>query len=354
MPTFGFAIVGCGVVAPRHALAIADLHDAELRVVVDSRAEAASRFAGEFGCDHTTDLESALRRTDVDVVCVCVPNGLHADIGVQAAAAGKHLVVEKPLEVSLPAADRLITASDQAGVKLTVIYPRRFTPDGKRLQELVATGQLGRLVLGDLAVKLYRSRVYWDSGSWRGSVELDGGTLLNQGAHALDLLQLIMGPVTSVTGQARTSVHDIGAPDIEVGVLTFANGAVGTVEGTTAAYPGLGERLEITGTGGSVVMDRGRITACEIADDLADVPAHGTRIAPQTPTDSGPPSHHSHREQIADLIDAVRNDRTPCVTGQDGRRVIEIVSALHESSRTGNTVTFDGPQTPNLSAVTGA
>lgn len=336
---FGFAIVGCGVIAPRHARAIEDLPDARLAAAVDARPEAAASFGAEFGCDHTSELDRVLDRADVDVVCVCAPNGLHAEIGVRAAEAGKHVVVEKPIEVSLPATDRLITACRTAGVGLTVIYPRRFTPAGRQLRELVDSGRLGRLVLGDTVVKLYRGRAYWDSGTWRGSTELDGGTLINQGVHALDLLQWIMGPVEKVAGQVTTAVHDIAAPDIELGVLTFASGAVGMIEGTTVAYPGLCDRLEITGTGGTIVMDRGRILACELTDERSDLPAHGARINPLPPNGNDTPNHHAHRAQLADFLESIRDGREPAVTGADGRRAIEIVTALHESARTGREVT---------------
>src|SRR2546423_1035175 len=206
--TFGFGIVGCGVIAPFHARAVSELPTARLVAVADTVAEQAERRGAEFGVDHHADVDELLARPDVDVVSVCVPSGLHAEIGVRAAAAGKHLVVEKPIDVTLEAADRLIAACREAGVKLTVISQRRHEPGMVRLRELVDQGRLGRLVEGDSVIKWYRTQDYYDSGDWRGTWALDGGgALMNQGVHYVDLLQWIMGPVERVFARCRTAAH---------------------------------------------------------------------------------------------------------------------------------------------------
>src|SRR6266567_4879490 len=175
-----------------HADAIATLSGARLMAVTDVAAGAATTFAAARGCAAEPGLDQLLARPDVDVVCVCVPSGLHAEVGVRAARAGKHLVVEKPIDVSLAAADRLIDAANAAGVAMTVISQHRFDPGLVELRGLIDDGALGRLVLGEASTKWYRSQSYYDSGPWRGTWALDGGSLMNQGIHYVDLLRWTM------------------------------------------------------------------------------------------------------------------------------------------------------------------
>ncbi|HEY4025894.1 MAG TPA: Gfo/Idh/MocA family oxidoreductase, partial [Candidatus Dormibacteraeota bacterium] len=258
--TYGFGIIGCGVIAPFHARAVGELPNARLVAVADVIPERAGRLAAEFGAEAHTEVDALLARPDVDVVSVCVPSGLHAEIGVRAAAAGKHVVVEKPIDITLEAADRLIAACRDRGVTMTVISQNRFRPAVQRLRELIDAGRLGRLVVGDAVVKWYRSQDYYDSGDWRGTWALDGGgSLMNQGVHYTDLLQWMMGPVDRVFARCATATHErIEVEDVAVALLHFASGAVGVLEASTAVYPGLSERLEVTGTGGTVIIEAGR------------------------------------------------------------------------------------------------
>jgi len=289
---YGFAIVGCGVIAPFHALSITTLPNARLRAVVDVVPARAQRLASEFGAESAADLRMVLERPDVDVVCVCLPSGLHAEIGTQIAAAGKHLVLEKPIDVSLQAADRLIAACRAHGVKLTVISQHRFARAVRRLREAVAAGRLGRPLLGDAVVKWYRSQQYYDTAGWRGTREMDGGgALINQAVHYVDLLHWMMGPVDRVFGRCATAAHAIPVEDIALAVLTFHSGALGVIEATTAAYPGLSERLEVTGTDGTVIIEDDDIVLWEFLDERGDVGPYGMRATrhsrPETP-DSEP------------------------------------------------------------------
>lgn len=245
----GFGIVGTGAIAAVHADAIAMLPDARLAAVTDVAAGAAAAFAAARGCPAEPDLGALLARRDVEVVCVCVPSGLHAAVGVQAAQAGKHLVVEKPIDVSLEAADRLIAAARAAGVALTVISQHRFDPGLAELKGLLAGGALGRLVLGEASTKWYRTQEYYDSAAWRGTRAMDGGSLLNQGIHYVDLLRWCLGPPAYLTAVCTTQAHQIEAEDTALAIVAFASGAVGTILSSTAAFPGFPQRLEITGTG---------------------------------------------------------------------------------------------------------
>ena len=193
------------------------------------------------------------------MVCVCVPSGLHAEVGVRAARAGKHLVVEKPIDVTLAAADRLIEAARAAGVALTVISQHRFDPGLIELKRLLGDGALGRLVLAEASTKWYRTQAYYDSAAWRGTWAMDGGSLMNQGIHYVDLLRWCMGPVTEVTAVCATQAHQVEVEDTALAIVRFGSGAVGTILSSTAAYPGFPQRLEITGTDGTVIVEDGRI-----------------------------------------------------------------------------------------------
>ena len=336
--TRGFGIVGAGVIATIHADAIAMLPDARLAAVTDVAAGAAAAFAAARGCPAEPDLGALLARHDVEVVCVCVPSGLHAAIAIQAAKAGKHLVVEKPIDVSLDAADRLIEAARAAGVALTVISQHRFDLGLIELRRLLDGGALGRLVLGEASTKWYRTQGYYDSAAWRGTWAMDGGSLMNQGVHYVDLLRWCMGPPTEVTAVYSTQAHRIEVEDTALAIVRFASGAVGTILSSTAAFPGFPQRLEITGTEGTVIVEDGRIVRRALATD-AD-PASAAASAASAAADPAALDVASHAAQLADLLNAVDTGREPAVSGADGRAALQVVLAVYESSRTGRPVTL--------------
>jgi UDP-N-acetyl-2-amino-2-deoxyglucuronate dehydrogenase len=339
----GFGIVGAGVISSIHARAIGSLPGARLVAVTDVDPDRAKSVAAAHDCTAEPDLDALLARDDVDVVCVCVPSGLHADVGIRAAAAGKHLVVEKPLDVSLEAADRLIEAARQAGVVLTVISQHRFDRGVLELRRLLDDGALGRLVLGEASTKWYRSQAYYDSAAWRGTWALDGGSLMNQGIHYADLLLWSMGPVAEVTAVFATQTHQIEVEDAALAVLRFASGALGTIVTSTAVFPGFAQRLEISGTNGTVVIEDGEVIRCELSADAAEPGQHG-RVTADDRARSAAASKPadldiaSHAAQIGDLLDAIDEGRPPSVTGEDGRAVLEVVCAVYESARDAQTV----------------
>ena len=346
--TYGFGIVGCGVIAPFHARSIASIPNAELRAVMDVVPEAAQKRAAEFGGEAYTNLDAMLARPDIDVVCVCVPSGLHAEIGVRAARAGKHVIVEKPIDITLEAADRMIEACHEFNVKLGVISQHRFGPGMIKLREALDAGRFGRLILGDAIIKWYRTQGYYDSGDWRGTWALDGGgALMNQGVHYIDQLQWMMGPVKSIYARTATAAHNIEVEDIALAILTFENGAIGTIQGSTAVYPGLPERLEISGTEGTVVIEAGQIKVWEFKDEKGEADPYGNKVkeSAEQPaaTGSADPAaipSAGHRAQIVDLLDAIANDRPPAISGEAARRPLEIILAIYESARTGREVTL--------------
>jgi UDP-N-acetyl-2-amino-2-deoxyglucuronate dehydrogenase len=335
--TRGFGIIGTGTIAAVHADAIAMLPDARLSAVTDVAAGPAEAFAAARGCAAEPSLDALLARRDVEVACVCVPSGLHAEVGVRAAKAGKHLVVEKPIDVTLGAADRLITAARDAGVALTVISQHRFDPGVIELKRLIGDGALGTLVLGEAITKWYRTQAYYDSAPWRGTGAMDGGALLNQGIHYVDLLRWCMGPPAEVTAVCATRAHEIEVEDTSLAIVTFASGAVGTIMATTAAFPGFPQRLEITGTEGTVSVEDGQIVRSALRSADAD---RSPRPASAAAADPAAVDAASHAAQLADLLASVDEGRQPAVSGESGREALEIVRAVYESSRTGRPVTL--------------
>jgi len=348
----GFGIVGTGVIAAMHADALATLPGARLVAVTDVASQAASAFAAARGCAAAPGLDALVARPDVDVVCVCVPSGLHAEVGVRAAQAGKHLVVEKPIDVTLASADRLIEATRAAGVALTVISQHRFDPDLIELKRLLGAGALGRLVLGEASTKWYRRQAYYDSAAWRGTWAMDGGSLMNQGIHYVDLLRWCMGPVTEVTAVCATQAHQIEVEDTALAIVRFGSGAVGTILSSTAAFPGFPQRLEVTGTDGTVTIEDGRIVRRAFGARSGSGDSGGSLDSSAEPraADSGSNPAAigvaSHAAQIADLLAAIEEGREPAVNGEAGRDALEIVCAVYESARTGRPVRLTGTLGP--------
>jgi predicted dehydrogenase len=313
-----------------------------LRAVVDTNPEAAQRRGQEFGVEAYIDLRRVLERLDIDVLCICVPSGEHAEIGVQAAQAGKHVLVEKPLEVSLEAADRLIAACSHHGVKLAVISQHRFDADVQRMRAALEAGRFGRLLLGDAIIKWYRTQQYYDSGKWRGTWQLDGGgALMNQGVHYADLLQWMMGPVERVVARFATAVHTIEVEDVALALLTFRNGALGVLQASTAVYPGLPERLEVTGTDGTAIVEAGEVRVWEFKDEKGEAAPYGAKVrstaarAPAAARDPAALQIAGHVAQIGDMIAAVESGRDPVITGEEARKPLEIILAVYESARSG-------------------
>jgi predicted dehydrogenase len=353
----GFGIVGAGVISATHLEAISELPNARLVAVHDADPARAQAFGGRAGCAVEPSLDALLARDDIDVVSVCVPSGLHARIGIRAARAGKHLVIEKPIDTSLAAADALIAAVGEAGVAMTVISQHRFDPGVIELRELIDAGALGRLLVGEAATKWYRSQGYYDSGDWRGTWAMDGGALLNQGVHYADMLLWMMGPAAEVTAVAATQAHEMEAEDTALALIRFAGGAVGTLVASTSVFPGFAQRLEVTGTGGTVVIEDGMISHRALTKDLPELGLRGTRAARSGGDGGGSGAANaadlalaSHVAQIADLLAAVQEGREPRVTGRDSRAVLELVLAVYASAREHATVTLPLPATASTVA----
>ncbi len=348
----GFGIVGAGVIGATHAQAIALVPGARLVAVADADPARARALAGQYQGAAAEDLPALLARPDLDVVSVCVPSGLHAEVGIQAARAGKHLVIEKPIDVTLEAADRLIEAARTAGVQMTVISQHRFDPGLAELRRLLGNRAAGDLVLGEASTKWYRTQGYYDSASWRGTRDLDGGALMNQGIHYVDLLLWAMGPVTEVTAVCTTRAHRIEVEDIALAIVRFASGAVGSIVATTATFPGSAQRLEVSGTHGTLVVEDGQLTRVALttepgqpAGPVPGGPVPGAAPAPAPAAAANPAGIDpaGHAAQIADLLAAIGEGRPPSVTPASARATLEVVCAVYESASTGRAVAIAPP-----------
>ncbi|MDR3635249.1 MAG: Gfo/Idh/MocA family oxidoreductase [Isosphaeraceae bacterium] len=347
MAKHGFGIIGCGMIAEFHTRAINDIKDATV-VAAFSRSEAnGAKIAGlaKDGCRVYDDLDKMLAHPGLDVVCVCTPSGAHLDPAVRSARAGKHVVVEKPLEITLPRCDAIIRACEESGVRLCTIFPSRFSPANITLKTAIDTGRFGRLTLGDTYVKWWRSQEYYDSGGWRGTWDLDGGgALMNQAIHNVDLLQWLMGDVVSIQAMTATLAHErIEVEDTAVACLRFASGALGVIEAATSTFPGLLKRTEIHGDRGSARVEQDDITLWDFQLKVpSDAEIHAA-MAGQSGFKAGASdprgiTHVGHRDQLSDFLQAIDEDRAPSIDGREGRKSVEIIRAIYRSAQTGHEV----------------
>ena len=339
----GFGVIGCGTVAPWHIEGILNIRNARLVGVADSLEERAKEVGARYKVRSYANVTDLLKERDIDVVSICTPSGSHGKIAIAAAEAGKHVLIEKPLEVTLEKVDELITACKKANVKLGAIFQRRFFDSTIRIKKAIDEGKFGKLVFGDMYCKIYRSQEYYDSGDWRGTWELDGGgVLMNQSIHGVDLLQYLMGPVESLHAYTDNLVRDIEVEDTAVVNLKFKNGALGVMEATTCAYPPQLMKVEIYGERGTV------LTEGEDMDNIVKWEFEGEKVPERTKEKSvsgsgvSPTSisKEGHERQIRDIVEAIEEDREPKVNGEEGRKAIEIILAAYESAKTGKVVEF--------------
>jgi len=340
MKTLNFAIVGCGRISSRHAQALMDLqktHDVRLTAVCDVIEGRANAAAAKYGVTAYTDYRQLLDDPNVDVVSVCVPSGLHSQMGQEAARAGKHVLMEKPISLTLDEADALIDTCEREGVTLAVVLQNRFNPPMRELRALVDSGRLGSLYLANATVRWYRPQEYYEDG-WHGTWAMDGGALMNQSIHHIDALLWFMGDVRTVNAYTSTLAHHMEAEDVGVAALQFVNGGLGTIEGSTLTYP---ENLEgsvaLFGQHGSVKVG-GTALNRKVFWKVEGSLEHEREMLMREAVD--PPSvyGYSHREQIIEMIDSIREGRLPSTHGREARRSLELVRAIYDSSTEGREI----------------
>lgn len=342
--TVGFGIIGTGAIAGIHAQAIKAIKNARLIGAYSLTKARVAEFAAQYDCAAYPSLDELLQAEGLDIVCICTPSGAHLEPALKAIAAGKHCLIEKPVEVTLEKTDRIITAARENKVQVAVVFPTRFYPGSQHLKKAIEEGRFGQLSLGSAYVKWSRTPEYYASNKWRGTWELDGGgALMNQAIHNVDMLQWCMGPVTSVMAIAGNTKHQhIEVEDTLVAILKFANGGMGTIECSTAVYPGAYKKLEIMGTAGTVVIEDNDVVQWEFKEQRAQDEqlnqSPGSHNSSGGVSDPKAISFAGHQMQMENMIDAIYNNGQLLIDGAEGRKSVEIVLAIYKSAQTGQQV----------------
>jgi UDP-N-acetyl-2-amino-2-deoxyglucuronate dehydrogenase len=346
-------IAGCGAISRNHLEAFHALDEVNIVGVCDIDLSRARETAEAWGIPAAVNTVKELLDLDLDIVSVCTPHPTHEAVVLQAAAAGVHVLCEKPIAIELASAERMVKACDEAGVKLGVLFQRRFWPAAQRIRTAIDDGTLGRPVMGQCSVMLHREPEYYSRDAWRGTWANDGGgVLMTQAIHYIDLLQWFMGDAAEVYGKINTYKHGelIEVEDSATAVITFTSGAMATLEASTAVSPSLGVQVRITGeTGASASLTEfpegsdGRVDLWAVSGTISTEPAYPEGAEPNVPlaTINGQLIPH-HTAQVRDFVRAVREGGEPAITGQDATKALRILLAVYESSRTGRPVRFAG------------
>jgi predicted dehydrogenase len=338
MATIGVAVAGCGMIGGVHVTALKEIPDARAVGAWSRSPERAQQFAAQHQIRGYRSYEELLADRAVDAVIIALPSGYHAEYGIKAAEAGKHVIVEKPIDVTEARARTLIDACRKAGRHLSIVFQNRYSSASQKVRKALDTGVLGKLVLGDAYIKWWRSTQYYASSPWRGTKAIDGGgALINQAIHTIDLLQWFMGGAKRVSGLVRTSTHAIESEDLGIATVEFLSGAVGVIEGTTAVQPGFKERLEIHGRKGSVTLEGGFVTSWKV-EGCAEADYVDPQSVAVGGTASPAISHERHRAQLSDIIAAIQAGKPSPVSGEEGLKALKIVLGIYESSASGKWV----------------
>ncbi|MDR2344934.1 MAG: Gfo/Idh/MocA family oxidoreductase [Planctomycetaceae bacterium] len=341
---FNFGIIGCGMIAGFHAKAI-NAAGGKLVACFDTFPQSAQRLAGEnSGCKPYSDLKEFLADKSIDIVTIGTPSGAHLDPAIAASEAGKHVIVEKPLEITLERCDKIISACDKNKVKLATVFHSRFHGASQKIKSAIENGRFGRLTLCDAIVKWYRTQKYYDSGKWRGTWELDGGgALMNQAIHTIDLLSWLAGKVVEVSAHTALLGHEnIEVEDTATATIKFENGAIGTIVGTTAAFPGYLKRIEISGIKGTAILEEEDIVKWDfdeskpedekIKEEMLNRKSSGGGASDPSAIDFS-----GHAKLFENMIKAIETDSTPLVDGHEGRKSVEIILAIYKAAKTQKT-----------------
>lgn len=344
-----FGVVGMGAIGPSHIHAIDDSDWAEVAAICSLPEEQAQAVAAERGVPFYASVGEMLAAGGMDAATVCTPSGLHLDVALELIEAGMHVLVEKPLEITVERIDQIIAAAERKGVILAGVFQSRYKPVVTKLKALVDAGLLGRIYSGSAYLKRYRTQEYYDSGGWRGTWEVDGGgCLMNQGIHVVDLLTWFCGDVEELLAVADTVGRDVEVETLSVALLKFENGARGVIEASTVAYPELPQYLEIYGERGTITFSNSRIMRMDIIDPTAEEAAAREELfalrrelekreaSEQRQVAAGTPIPHvdmGHGPVFADFVGAIREGRAPEVDGAEARRAVSVVNAIYESGR---------------------
>lgn len=334
-----FGIFGAGAIAEVHARAISSIEGSVLRGVYDRHPDRTLSFSNKFNCKPYSSPEELVSDKNIDIVCVCTPSGDHLNPSILSMRAGKHCIIEKPLEVTLNRCDMIIEESMKNNVMVSGIFPMRFTDISNDISKCTTSGRFGKFILGDVYVKWYRKPEYYTDVKWRGSaIKCGGGALMNQAIHSIDLLQWYMGKVESVSAFSGLLSHqNIEVEDTAVAILRFSNGALGVIEASTAVNPGFYRRIEILGSKGSIVAEEEKILTWKFDNETeednqirmkysGDNASGGGVSDPKAISDTG------HIRQFMDIIRAIDSGTSPAIDATEARKAVEIVLAIYRSA----------------------
>lgn len=334
-------IVGGGNISNTHARAAREIEGIEIAAIYGRNREKSAQLGQLYGAMVYEDFETFLDHKPMDMVAIGSPSGLHAEQGIAAARHGLHVLVEKPIDIKTERANALIAECERANVKLGVFFQDRTAPDLRKLSELINAGRLGKPINVSASVKWYRPPEYYSQSRWRGTIALDGGgALINQGVHTVDLLLWLMGDVAKVYARAITALQKIEVEDTVAALLEFTNGAIGTLEAATSIYPGYPRRLELTGSEGTIIVEDDHIISADLREPLADRHESEPRSFSLRNTSPVVSDVSGHRRILEDFVRAIETDGTPLCDGHEALRSLNLVRAIYESSRTGQTVTL--------------
>ncbi|AEV30741.1 putative dehydrogenase [Sphaerochaeta pleomorpha str. Grapes] len=338
--TYGFGIIGLGSIAITHAQAINQAKGCTLVAGYHANKDRAERFCKEHGGKAYSDLNAFLSDPRLDVVVVATPSGMHLEAAIAAISSNKHVIIEKPLEVTVARCDQIIDLARQHAVKIGGIFQSRYYGASQTLKKAIDEGRFGKITLMDAQFKWFRSQEYYDSASWRGTWQYDGGgVFMNQGIHAIDLLQWFGGPVVEVNGTIATLAHErIEVEDTAVATLRFASGALGIIEGTTGSYPGFLKRIEVCGTKGSAILEEDSFLAWQFLEEReedADIRRifgkdNASTIDASKPSGLDPSGHRAVFEQFSK---ALRTGTALDLPGEEAKKPVEIIEAIYKSAR---------------------
>ena len=342
MTTWNFGIVGAGLIADFHARAIGDIENARFVACCDTNVVRAEALAKKYGGAAYGSYEQMLKSDDVNVVTIATPSGLHMEPTVAAAEAGRHVICEKPLEVTLERIDAMIEAHEKAGTRLGGIFPYRFNNLMVPLRDAIDSGRFGTITYAGIYVPWWRTDEYYED-SWHGTWKLDGGgALMNQSIHMVDMLCDLLGPIESVQAFTAALAHDIEAEDTAAAALRYANGALGIIYGTTASYPGQYRRFEITGTKGTAINVENSITLWEFADrrpEDKDIRRQFMKIeGGGGVADPAAITHENHTRNFKAFLDAMDQGEDFWIDGAEARKAVEVILAIYQSAREGRLV----------------
>jgi predicted dehydrogenase len=342
--SYGFGIIGAGKVAGLHATALSEIENVDVVAVYDIIPGKAASFTEVYGGRPYDDIKKFLKDTDVEFVSITTPSGLHQDVAIEAARAGKHIIIEKPFEITVERCRNIINAAAENNVLLSGISQSRFFDASIEIKKALDKKRFGELILCNAYVKWYRHQDYYDSTPWRGTKEIaGGGALMNQAIYALDLLLWFGGDVREVNAVSTVRGHQrIEVEDLLVSTLVFENGAFGALEATTNIWPGAPKRIEILGTHGSAVVEENNIVRWsflkETPEDEIIRSQYGVVSLPGASLNPLSISYEGHQRQFVDCINAVENGREPLVDGEEAAKVIALIQAIYQSAEEKNPV----------------